>query len=67
MIVVVSTMVVNLGDPSTVVVHPTSRVVVSGGNVIVVGVGKVLGGKTRMQGGTQWTSGSGSIQIDGSI
>jgi hypothetical protein len=52
-IVVVATEVVNLVDPSTVVVHPTSRVVVRGGKVTVVADFRVLGGSTMIQGGPQ--------------
>jgi hypothetical protein len=52
-IVVVATEVVNLADPSTVVVHSTSRVVVKGGNVIAVADFRVLGGSTIIQGGSQ--------------
>jgi hypothetical protein len=65
-IVVVSIFVTYLVDPSTVVVHPNSTVVVRGGKEIVVFEGRVLGGRTKMQGGLQWRSGLGTFQIDGS-
>jgi hypothetical protein len=41
--------------------------VVYRGNVMVVVVDSVTGGRTRMQGGVHWTVGSASLHIEGSI
>ena len=62
-IVVVSVTVVTLAEPSVVIVLATSRVVVRRGKVMVVAELNVLGGRTKMHGGTHCTSGSGSSQI----
>lgn len=49
------------------IVQTTSRSVVYGGKVMVVGVGKTFGGRIKLQGGLQVTCGVGDFQIEGSI